>query len=119
MTEKNYEVSTISGVTLITLGPKLASAYESVLAELGEIPELAASIDPPQMMVDLGVIEYCGSAFVGFLFKLAGILNHRDGGEFAVCCPNNFTKMVFKTTKSEVVFSIFDSVDDGIARLSE
>ena len=119
MTEKNYEISTTSGVTIITLGSKLASAYESILVDLDEIPELAGSIDPPHMMINLAAIEYCGSAFVGFLFKLAGILRHRDGGEFAVCCPNNFTKMVLSTTKSEEMFSIFDSVDDGIARLSE
>lgn len=117
MTEKSYAVTVTSGVTVITLGPRFASAYEGTLAQLTELPDLAESVEPPTMMIDLRAVEYCGSAFLGFLFKLACTLSNRAGGRFAVCNPNSFAKMVLTTTKSEVMFSIFDSVDDGIAAL--
>jgi anti-anti-sigma regulatory factor len=118
MTEKSYDISVTDGVTVVKLGPTLASVYESSLAELEALPELAESIDPASMLIDLSTIEYCGSAFVGFLFKIAGLITKRDG-VFAVCGANNFTKMVLTTTKSEKMFSSFDSLDDGLATLGQ
>lgn len=117
MTEKSYAVTVTSGVTVITLGPRFASAFEATLAQLTELPDLAEYVELPTMMIDLRAVEYCGSAFVGFQRKLACTLPNRARGRFAVCNPNSFAKMVLTTTTSEVLFSIFDTIDDGIATL--
>jgi hypothetical protein len=78
------QTSLQSGVTVATLGPHFDCLYESVLPELASLLDLANSVDPPRLVIDLGSTKFFGSAFIGFVISLSQRLNARPNGRLAL-----------------------------------
>lgn len=105
------------GVTIATLGPYFESLYESVLPELDSLMDLADSVDPPRLLIDLGNTRYFGSAFIGFIISLSQRVNARPNGRLGVANVAPFCRMAFETTKTDQLLDLFDSVEHAVAEL--
>lgn len=105
------------GVTVVTLGPHFDSLYESVLPELASLLDLADSVDPPKLVIDLGNTKYFGSAFIGFAISLSQRLNERPNGRLGVANVAPFCRMALETTKSDQLLDLFDSVEEAVSAL--
>lgn len=106
------------GVTVVTLSSHFDSLYESMLAELAPLLNVADSIEPPRLVIDLASTQYFGSAFIGFVISLSTRLNARPGGRLALANVAPFCRMAFETTKSDLLLDLFDSVDEAVAELA-
>lgn len=104
------------GVTIITLSSHFESLYENLLPELAALLDLADSIDPPRMLLDLSATKYFGSAFIGFLISLSSRLSERTG-RFGLANVAPFCRMALETTKSNLLLELFETVDAGVTEL--
>lgn len=110
MTQRN-------GVTVATPGSQFGSVYEGSLPELAPLLDLAESIDPPRLVIDLATTRYIGSAFIGFVLSLSQRVNARPNGRLGLANVSPFCRMALETTKSERLLDLFESVDDAVAEL--
>ncbi len=106
-----------AGVTIATLGPEFDSLYESLLPQLAPLLDLADSVDPPRLLIDLASTKYFGSAFIGFVISLSTRLNSRPNGRLGIANVAPFCRMALETTRSDVLLDLFDSVDEAVASL--
>lgn len=111
------QVSTRNGVTVVGLGTDFESLYESDLVKLRSVRELADTVLPPVMVIDLSKIKYFGSAFIGFLFAVARCLDERGDGQLGLCNLAPFARMALETTKSDTIIDIFDDQDAAVLAL--
>lgn len=110
-------ISVENGVTVVRLGTDFASIYESDLARLDGIRELADTATPARVVIDLSQTRYFGSAFIGFLMATAGRLKDRGNGQFGISGVQSFATMALEATKADTLLSLFDSVDEAVASL--
>ncbi|MHC4879179.1 MAG: STAS domain-containing protein [Planctomycetota bacterium] len=75
------------GVTIVRLPDDFTSAYESELAGLSGVTELAKTVEPARMVIDLQHVKFIGSAFIGFLISLSSHLQSRPSGRLAISAP--------------------------------
>lgn len=112
------EIVQESGVTVVNPGPESSSIYESSLSEFDEVLELANSVDPPRMVMDLTHTNFCGSAFLGLLVRLSNRVSSKEGGRFAVCGLSKYVNTLVTTSKLHLVFEVFPNRDEAIAQMS-
>ena len=110
-------ISVEKGVTVVRLGTDFASIYESDLARLDGLRELANTATPARVVIDLSHTRYFGSAFVGLLMATAARLKERGNGQLAISGATPFATMALETTKVDTILSLFASVDDAVATL--
>ncbi len=114
MSTSGFEETRLGYVTLVTLGREFETIYQAELSLLDDIVNLARTIDPPQLVVDISTVEYFGSAFIGLLIRLCEIIEAREGGRFAVSSPTSFGEMALKSTKVTEIFKVHGSTDDAV-----
>ena len=110
-------ISVENGVTVVRLGTDFASIYESDLARLDGIRELADTATPARVVIDLSQTRYFGSAFIGFLMATAGRLKDRGDGQLGISGVQSFATMALEATKADTLLGLFDSVDEAVASL--
>ena len=110
-------ISVDNGVTVVRLGTDFASIYESDLARLDGIRELADTATPARVVIDLSHTRYFGSAFIGFLMATAGRLKDRGNGQLGISGVQSFATMALEATKANTLLGLFESVDDAVAAL--
>lgn len=110
-------ISVDNGVTVVRLGTDFASIYESDLARLDGIRELADTATPARVVIDLSQTRYFGSAFIGFLMATAGRLKDRGNGQLGISGVQSFAAMALEATKADTLLGLFDSVDEAVAAL--
>lgn len=115
--EKQIQISSEQGVTVVRLGSEFDSLYESELVNLKSVRELADTADPPLMLIDLSNTKYFGSAFIGFLIAIANRLKERGNGRLCLCNLAPFARMALEKTKSDTILGLFDSADEAVAAL--
>lgn len=111
------QIAVQDGVTVATLGPHFDSLYESVLPELASLLDLAESIDPPRLVIDLGNTKYFGSAFIGFVISLSQRINARPNGRLGIANVASFCRMALEATRADLLLDLFDSVDEAVSKL--
>lgn len=111
------DIATEEGVTIVRLGPEYSSLYEGVLSELKHLIELAETVMPPRLVLDLGNTKYFGSAFIGFAVTLASRLRAREGGRFALSSLTPFARMALQTTRSDLLLELYDSSEAAVAAM--
>ena len=113
-----FQTEEIRGVTVISLPDDYTSAYESSLPDLAGLLDLAATIEPARMAIDLQHVKYIGSAFIGFLISLSSRLQERPNGRLALGEVSPFIQMALQKTRSDMLFEIHDSRDAAIDALA-
>lgn len=113
-----FETEDRQGVTIVTLPEDLTSAYESSLVDLAGLLDLAASVEPPRMVVDLQPVKFIGSALIGFLISLSSRLQERPGGRLALCHVAPFIRMALEKTRSDRLLELHDSLDAAVESLA-
>jgi anti-anti-sigma regulatory factor len=104
-----------NNVTCVCPGPDFESIYESSLPDFADVLELANTVDPPLVLMDLKHTNYCGSAFLGFLVRLSNRIAVQRNGRFGVCHLSKFVQTVVSASKMEKVFDVFETRDEGVA----
>ena len=112
------EVLTLQSVTIIRLGEDCASFFENMLEKLSFAPQLAQSVTPPRLVIDLQHVRYIGSAFLGFMMILYKTITARESGRFGLCGLNAFCLAAVTVSKLQTRFEIFDTVDDAVKAFS-
>ena len=115
--DEQIAVSVESGVTVVRLGTDFASIYESDLARLDGLRELADTATPARMVIDLANTRYFGSAFISFLMATAGRLKDRGNGQLGISGVKPFATMALEATKADTLLGLFDSVEAAVEAL--
>lgn len=109
-----YEQSQQDNVTLITISSELQSIYGADVPALDDITELARTVDPPNLVIDLSHVDYFGSAFISFLIRVSDAIKTRDAGRFAVSAPTSFGQMALGSTKAGEIFAVHSSTAEAL-----
>ena len=115
--DDQIQVSVEQGITVVRLGTDFASIYESDLSRLSHIRELANSVTPARIVLDLANTRYFGSAFIGFLIAIASRLNERYHGRLCLTSLAPFATMALEATKADSMMSLCGSIDDAVSAL--
>jgi anti-sigma B factor antagonist len=110
-------ITVVKGVTVVRLGTDFASIYESDLARLDGLRELADTATPARVVIDLSHTRYFGSAFIGILMATAARLKDRGNGQLGLSGLQPFATMALESTKADTLLGLFESVDDAVATL--
>lgn len=116
--DDRFEVATQDGVTIVRLGESFDSLYESELPKLAGILELADTVAPSLMVIDLSNTKYFGSAFIGFLITVANHLKERGNGRLCLSNLVPFARMAIEQTKVDQLIGIFEDVDEAVSTLN-
>lgn len=115
---KPFETEENRGVTVVHLPEDYSSAYESTLVDLAGLLDLASTIEPARMIIDLQHVKYIGSAFIGFLISLSSRLQERPNGRLGLSNVSPFIQMALQKTRSDMLLEMHDSLDDAVASLA-
>lgn len=118
MSDGQIDVSIDRGVSVVRLGVEFDSLYESELVKLQSIRELAETVSPPIMLVDLSNTKYFGSAFIGFLIAIANRLKERGDGQLGLCGLAPFARMALEKTKSDTILTLFETDAEAVTALA-
>jgi anti-sigma B factor antagonist len=69
-----------------------------------------------KIVLDLGEVSFIDSSALGALISVLKLVG--GGGELALCSTQHAVASMFKLTRMNKVFRIFDSREDAIAALS-
>jgi anti-anti-sigma factor len=106
-----------SGVTILRAGPDYESLDDPVMRKFGEaLMREAGEADPPRLVVDLGEMEYVGSAFLELLVRAWKRLKPR-GGLMALCEAQPFCIEVLESTRLDSLWPAYPSRDEAVAAL--
>ena len=67
-----------------------------------------------KLVVNLDEVHYISSAGLR-VFLMANKLIKKQNGALSICCLNNTVKEVFEISGFNMIFKIFDSVEEAIA----
>lgn len=112
------EISVDRGVTVVRLGADFDSLYESELVKLQSVRDLAETVAPAFMLIDLSNTKYFGSAFIGFLIAIANRLKERGDGRLGLCGLAPFARMALEKTKSDTILVLFDTSEEGVVEFA-
>lgn len=109
------EITSEQGVTIVFPGPDYDSIYESSLKQFDGILDLAKTVEPPRMVLDLTHAEYFGSAFLALLIRLSNRISVQRSGRFGICHLSKFCRAVITAAKMDKLFDLFETRADAIA----
>jgi len=72
--------------------------------------------DPLRMVVDFSKVEYLSSSVLGLLIRVNNTIKERSG---SICLCNISSRIygIFKITRLDKVFHIFDKTEEAVAHL--
>ena len=115
--ENHWSATEQDRVTVVRLNDGHSTIYESQLVNLSGILDLAESVGPPWLVLDLTGTSYFGSAFIGFLISVSNRIRERAGGRLALCGLSAFSRMALQSSKTDQLLELFDSQVDAVAAL--
>ncbi|HRP68543.1 MAG TPA: STAS domain-containing protein [Turneriella sp.] len=78
----------------------------------------AISDEPNFLIIDLSQVEYLDSSAMGVLFQVQKKMQHYGGALFLVGI-NSTIEIVFRLTKSDQHFTIYETVEDVIKKINK
>jgi len=118
MTDSMTRVVQQDGLTVIELGPAYDSLDQETLGQLEKLAmELAATCQPPYLIIDMARTGYIGSSFIEFLVRLWKRLRAR-GGALALCSLQPFCAEVLRVTRLDSLWQIYNDRDAATAGLA-
>jgi len=102
-----------NGVTILEVAEQridamVAPAFKEYLAQV-------AGEGSTKILLDLAVVDFMDSSGLG---AVVSGLKSMAGGELAICNMQMPVKELFKLTRMDRVFKLYDSVEQGIAAMS-
>jgi anti-sigma B factor antagonist len=117
MSQSDLEILEHDGVTVIVLGEQYDNLDQPVLeAASVELLEVARSVEPPIMIVDMGRTKFFGSAFLGTLFRVWRRLTTR-GGNLSVCSATGPCADVLQVTQVDRLWDLFETREEAVESL--
>jgi anti-anti-sigma regulatory factor len=113
------EIMTEQGVTIVCPGPDYDSIYESSLRQFDGILDLAKTVDPPKLILDLAHTDYFGSAFLAFLIRVSNRLSVQRKGRFGICHLSKFCRAVITAAKMDKLFDLYETRSDALAAFTK
>ncbi len=89
-----------------------------MLGKLYFMQELAETVNPPRIVIDLQNVKFVGSAFLGRMVTIHKILIALESGRFAICGLNSFCRAAISATKLDTLFELFENVEAAVQALS-
>lgn len=80
---------------IVQLGPGYSHLQENILEHLAILPQLAESIEPRRLILDMREVKFMGSAFMGLLVHVSRKLTQRNGS-LALKNTNKFCQTVIQ-----------------------
>ncbi len=112
------ELLNVDGVTIVRPGQDYAHLYENMLEHLAIIQQLAVSVTPPHLVVDLRNVKFIGSAFLGQMVAAHKAIANRPNGRFALCGLSSFCRAAISVSKLDKILEICDDVDAAVRQFS-
>jgi anti-anti-sigma factor len=104
-------------VTVIDLGHDYKQIGESQLDAIrGRLLELAQTVDPPLVVIDLTGITFFGSSFIELMFRLGNRLRLRQG-RLALCGLDPYCAEVLNITRVDRLWPTFADRAAAVAAL--
>jgi anti-anti-sigma factor len=106
-------------VTVVCVGPDDGSLRFDVLQELRRcLIQLAAEIEPPNLLIDLGATKFFGGGFMGTLCRCHHAITER-GGQFALCNVRPYLLGEVKAARLHSVWKIYPTRQHAIDAMEE
>jgi anti-anti-sigma regulatory factor len=78
------------------------------------LDQLAESVTPPRLVIDMQHVKFIGSAFLGRMITLHKLMTARDSGRFALCDLSMFCRTAVSGAKLDQLLEVFESVEDAV-----
>ena len=108
-----------SGVTIVCPGSDYETIFASELEKFDQVLELAKTIDPPLMLLDLTHIQHFGSTFVELLMRLSNQICVTRNGRIGICHLTKYCQAVFTLTQLDRVFELYESRAEAVKALTK
>jgi len=102
-----------NGVTILEVAEQRIDAM--VAPDFKEYLARLAGEGSTKILLDLAVVDFMDSSGLGAV--VSGLKN-MAGGELAICNMQMPVQELFKLTRMDRVFKLYDSVEQGIAEMS-
>ncbi len=104
-------------ITIVSFAPPLdsieAADVEDVVALLNDYLE---GVGSPQLVVDLGAMDYFGSSFIGLLLRIWKQIT-AQGGQVVLCRVSNRARELLHITSLDMVWAMFANRREAISAL--
>ena len=105
--------------TIIELGHSYESLDEDAIEEVGSVLlREAATVEPPQLVLDFARTELIGSSFLELLVRVWKRLCHR-GGALTLCGVNPFCAEVLHVTRLDTLWETYGTRAEALAAVAD
>ena len=109
-------IGTCGNAFVTELSTDYSHLYEPMLEDLAVLPLLAASIEPPRLVIDMSNVQFIGSAAIGYFVTVAKTLNKR-GGWLKLANPGQFCRAAIGLSNLDIVMPCTDSVETAVGEV--
>ena len=123
MAGKNYYFETTEDGDFLILKFTAACAHidETIIQQIRvDLSEVFQNENASHFLIDMSNIEYFSSTFIEVLFDLHRIVSEREGSSnIGLCGMTDYCKQIIEVCKLEMIWNLFDSVEEGKKAFSE
>lgn len=105
-----------SGVVVVTIDREKILEEKDIQTLEETINPIIAENDPLRMAVDFSKVEYLSSSVLGLLIRVNNTIKER-GGNMCLCNISSRIYGIFKITRLDKVFHVFEKTEQAIAHL--
>lgn len=105
-----------SGVVVVTIDREKILEENDIQTLEKTIMPIVEENEPPKIVFDFSKVEYLSSSVLGLLIRLNTTIKDRGG---SMCLSNISSRIfgIFKITRLDKVFSVFDRTDEAVLHL--
>ncbi len=104
------------GVVVVTIDREKILEEKDIISLEETLNPIIEENDPLRMVVDFSKVEYLSSSVLGLLIRVNNIIKDR-GGSMCLCNISSRIFGIFKITRLDKVFRVFDKTDEAVAHL--
>ncbi len=105
-----------SGVVVVTIDREKILEEKDIQSLEETINPIIEENDPLRMVIDFSKVEYLSSSVLGLLIRVNNIIKER-GGSMCLCNISSRIYGIFKITRLDKVFHVFDKTEEAVTHL--
>lgn len=105
-------------VTIISLTRKRILDSSDIEAIENSIIPVVEQARPINLVLDFSEVEFLSSAMLGVLIRISRRV-YESNGKLAFCCINSKIFQIFKITRLNKIFDIYDNQDQAVSALTD